>query len=95
MPKSAYMADADYWRASSYYALNNFKSTITVTNNLYRVYPKSPKAPEALLLKASAELSEGMIEEATKSLNTLIKRYPKSDSAKTAKERLEQIKKLG
>ena len=59
-PKSAYTADVDYWRASAYYALNNFKSTITVANNLYRVYPSSPKAPEALLLKASAELSEGM-----------------------------------
>ena len=94
-PKSAYMADVDYWRASSYYALNNFKSTITVTNNLYRVYPSSPKAPEALLLKASAELSDGAIDEAKKTLNTLIKRYPKSDSAKTAKSRLAQIEKLG
>ena len=87
--------DVDYWRASAYYALNNFKSTITVANNLYRVYPSSPKAPEALLLKASAELSEGMIEEAEQSLNTLIKRYPRSESAKTAKERLAQIKQLG
>lgn len=94
-PKSAYMADVDYWCASSYYALNNFKSTITVTNNLYRVYPSSPKAPEALLLKASAELSDGAIDEAKKTLNTLIKRYPKSDSAKTAKSRLAQIEKLG
>ena len=94
-PKSAYMADVDYWRASAYYALNNFKSTITVANNLYRVYPSSPKAPEALLLKASAELSEGLIEEAEQSLNTLIKRYPRSESAKTAKERLAQIKQLG
>ena len=56
-PKSAYMADVDYWRASSYYSLNDFKSTITVTNNLYRVYPRSAKAPEALLMKSSAELS--------------------------------------
>ena len=35
------------------------------------------------------------IDEAKKSLNTLIKRYPKSDSAKTAKSRLAQIEKLG
>lgn len=47
-PKSAYMADVDYWRASSYYALNNFKSTITVTNNLYRVYRAQPKASRKL-----------------------------------------------
>lgn len=94
-PKSAYMADVDYWRASCYYSLNDFKSTITVTNNLYRVYPSSPKAAEALLMKASAELSEGEIDEAKKSLNTLIKRYPKSDSSKTAKSRLAQIEKLG
>ena len=65
-----------------------------MTNNLYRVYPSSPKAAEALLMKASAELSEGEIDEAKKSLNTLIKRYPKSDSAKTAKSRLAQIEKL-
>ena len=89
------MGDVEYWRASSYYSLNDFKSTIAVTNNLYRVYPRSAKAPEALLMKSSAELSEGQIDEAKKTLNTLIKRYPKSDSVKTAKDRLAQIQKLG
>ena len=46
-------------------------------------------------MKSSAELSEGQIDEAKKTLNTLIKRYPKSDSVKTAKDRLAQIQKLG
>ena len=68
-PKSAYTADADYWRASSYYALEDYKSVIQITNNLYRTYPKSDKAPEALLMKSSSELSNGDVQAAKNSLN--------------------------
>ena len=68
---------------------------IQITNNLYRTYPKSDKAPEALLMKSSSELSNGDVQAAKNSLNQLLKRYPKSDEAKTAKDRLAQINKLG
>ena len=46
-------------------------------------------------MKSSSELSNGDVQAAKNSLNQLLKRYPKSDEAKTAKERLAQINKLG
>lgn len=90
-PESAYLANVDYWRASSYYALNDFKSASKIAANLVRLYPKSPKVADTYLLKASADLSEGNIEAAKTSLNQIIKRFPKSEQAKTARERLKQI----
>lgn len=90
-PNSAFLPNVDYWRASSYYALSDFKSTSKIAANMIRLYPKSPKVPEAYLLKASADLSDGNIEGAKTSLNQIVKRFPKSDQAKTAKERLKQI----
>ena len=94
-PKSAYLANVDYWIASSHYSLNDYKAAIAVTQSLMKKYTKSPKVPDALLLQASAYLSDGKIEQAKKSLQTLIKRFPKSEQAKTAKERLKAIQKLG
>ncbi len=90
-PSSAYLANVDYWRASSYYALNNFDATAKITANMIRMFPKSPKVADAYLLKASAELSDGKMDAAKASLNQIVKRFPKSDQAKTARERLKQI----
>ena len=53
-PQSVYLANVDYWIASSYYSLNDFKSTIKVTQALTKKYAKSPKVPDTLLLQASA-----------------------------------------
>ena len=39
-PQSAYLANVDYWIASSHYSLNDFKSTIKVTQALVKKYAK-------------------------------------------------------
>jgi TolA-binding protein len=46
-------------------------------------------------LQASAYLSEGEIAKAKSTLQSIVKRFPKSEQANTAKERLNAIKKLG
>lgn len=94
-PNSAYLANVDYWIASSHYSLNDYKSAIKVTQSLVKKYTKSPKVPDALLLQASAYLSEGEIAKAKKALQNITTRFPKSEQAKTAKERLNAIQKLG
>jgi TolA-binding protein len=66
-----------------------------VTQALVKKYAKSPKVPDAMLLQASAYLSEGEIAKAKSTLQSIVKRFPKSEQANTAKERLNAIKKLG
>ncbi|MES2165269.1 MAG: tol-pal system protein YbgF [Pseudomonadota bacterium] len=86
-PGSSYAANAQYYLGSSYYAQRDCKGAITAQLLVLKNYADSPKAPEAMLNIAScqAELKD---KAAKKTLQDLIKAYPDSAAAVTAKERL-------
>ena len=87
-PKSGYAASAQYLLGTSYYALREYQKAINAQMVVLNQYGKSARAPEAMLNIASCYMEKKDRKSAEKLLKKLIKLYPQSDAAKTAKERL-------
>lgn len=86
-PESGYAANAQYWLGNAYYAQRDCKSAIAAQQVVLKAYPDSPKAADAMLNIASCQ-TELKDKAAKKTLQDLIKTYPDSSAAETAKERL-------
>lgn len=91
-PKSALAASAQYWLGSAFYAQRDYRNAISAQSQVVKHHADSSQAPEALLNIASCymELKDKMT--AKKTLERLVARYPNSEAAKTAKERLAALK---
>jgi TolA-binding protein len=70
----------------------DFKNAISAQETLLSSYGSSPKAPDAMLNIASnyAELKD--LKNAKKTLQQLVKKYPDTSAAQTAKDRLAALK---
>lgn len=90
--ESPYRPDAMYWRASSLFATEQYKSTIDVQNQLIRTYPKHPRVPDAMVSVGSAQAALGNVKAASNTFNKVIRQYPDSEAAKTAKQSLQSIR---
>jgi len=86
-PGSSYAPNAQYWLGNSYFAQRDCKAAITAQLVVLKNYPDSPKAPDAMLNIASCQ-TELKDKAAKKTLQDLIKQYPDSTAAETAKQRL-------
>lgn len=86
-PASAYTPNAQYWLGNSLYAQRDCKAAINAQLLVLKNYPDSPKAPDAMLNIASCQ-TELKDKAAKKTLQDLIKQYPDSTAAVTAKQRL-------
>ncbi len=87
-PGSAYAANAQYWLGNAYYANRDCKAAIVAQQAVVKNYPDSPKAADAMLNIASCQTELKAVNNAKKTLNELIKAYPNTAAARTAKERL-------
>jgi tol-pal system protein YbgF len=86
-PGSSYAANAQYWLGNSYYAQRDCKAAIAAQLVVLKNYADSPKAPDAMLNIASCQ-TELKDKAAKKTLQDLIKQYPDTPAADTARERL-------
>lgn len=91
-PKSEYADNARYWIGESYYAEKDFASAILEFDKVVRDYPAGDKVPAALLKQGLAFLEIGEKEGGVATLQDVVKKYPKSEEAKKAKERLQKLK---
>ena len=87
-PVSRFIPSAHYWIGNAYYALRDFDSAINTQRNLIKTFPDSAKAPDALLNIASSQREMNKIAASRKTLEELVARYPISDAADKAKQRL-------
>ena len=86
--KSALAPSAQYWIGNAHFARRDYKAAIASQRQLLLAWPDSPKVPDALLNVASAQSELGDSAAARRTLEELISRYPQSDSALKAKQRL-------
>ncbi len=91
-PDSAYAANAQYWLGNAYYAQRDYKNAIAAQEVVATTYASSAKAPDALLNIATsyAELKDKV--KAKKTLQTLVSKFPDSQAAQSAKDRLAALK---
>jgi len=84
-PKSAYAADAGYWLSECYFAMRDYEQAIKGFQAMLDKYPRSKKAPSALLKQGYAFAELGMDTDAKVFFNNVIRKYPKSREAAEAK----------
>ena len=92
-PNTSLMPNAQYWLGESFYSVKNYGFAIKQFDRFLTEYLDNPKVPGAMLKKGYAYLEIGNVSQGRTVLNDLIKRFPGSPEAKSAKTRLSKLKK--
>ena len=69
-----------------------YKEAIKAFNNLLGKDPEHARAPDAMLSVANCQLEMKDVKSARKTFEELLKKYPQTESAAAAKERLSKLK---
>ena len=91
-PASGYGASARYWQGNALYGKRDYKEAINAFRAFLAKAPDSERASEAMLAIANSQAEMKDKTGARKTLDDLIKAYPKSEAAVAGKERLAALK---
>ena len=91
-PGSGYIDAARYWLGNAQYGKRDYKEAIATFRAFVAGAPAHPRAPEALLAVANCQIEMKDTKLARKTLDEVIKTYPKAEAAVAAKERLAALK---
>jgi tol-pal system protein YbgF len=91
-PASGYGASARYWQGNALYGKRDYREAIVAFRAFLARSPDSERASEALLAIANSQAEMKDKPGARKTLEELIKAYPKSEAAVAGKERLAALK---
>jgi tol-pal system protein YbgF len=87
-PKSTFQPSANFWAGSAYSQARDFESARDFYNKVISTWPDDALAPDALLGLSNCQQELGDKKAARATLEALVSKYPASDAAKTAKQRL-------
>ncbi|MBF0390179.1 MAG: tol-pal system protein YbgF [Desulfamplus sp.] len=90
-PTSENADNARFWIADSYYREKWYEKAILEYQRVIEEYPKGNKVASALLKQAYSFVNLGEKKNATLILNDLIKKYPQTQEAQSAKEKLKTL----
>jgi tol-pal system protein YbgF len=90
-PKSDLADNAQYWLGEAYYVSRDFPNAAGAFKAVGDQWPSSRKAPDALLKLGYSQFELKRTAEARATLNDVTKRFPDSDAARLASERLKQM----
>lgn len=90
-PSSQLAAEAKFYQGSSQYASKDYKGSIQNLQSMVQASPTDARAPDALLIVAASQIELNNMAGAKASLQKIIKDYPKSSAADTAKSRLKLL----
>jgi len=90
--KSGYAPSALFWLGNAQYANKSYKESMANFQQLLTLAPGHARAPEALLAISNVQIELKDIKGARKTLDDLIKTYPSSEAATTARERMARMR---
>ncbi|HSW08412.1 MAG TPA: tol-pal system protein YbgF [Aquabacterium sp.] len=91
-PTSGYLDSARFWLGNALYGKRDYKEAVTTFRALITNAPEHPRAPEAMLALANCQVEMKDIKAARRTLDDLLKTYPKSEAASAGRERLGSLK---
>ena len=91
-PASGYNESALFWLGNAQYGVRQYKEAITSFRTLVAGAPDHPKAPEALLAIANCQAELKDAKSARRTIDDLLRTYPKSEAAQAGRERLASLK---
>ena len=89
-PNGRLAPNAQYWIGMAYAAQRDYKNAIAAQQKVIAAWPEDAKAPDAMLNIATSQESLGDRRGAQKTLEGLLERYPASQAAASAKQRLQK-----
>ncbi|WP_454688868.1 tol-pal system protein YbgF [Achromobacter aloeverae] len=90
-PNSQLVPSAQFYLGSSRYAQKDFKGAIEQLNNMVQKSPDNARSPDALLVVAGSQIELNNRAGAKATLQRIVKDYPTSPAATTAKSRLQLL----
>ena len=87
-PQSGYTDSLRYWLGNAQYGMRAYKDALATFRQFLSAAPDHLRAPEAQLALANCQVELKDTKGARRSLEDLVKQYPKSEAAVAARERL-------
>lgn len=87
-PNGTYAPNARYWLGESYYVTQNYALALEQFKALYQRYPAHEKAAGALLKIGLSEYGLKQMDASRSTLAQVVQKYPGTDAARTADDRL-------
>jgi len=91
-PSSGYVDSARYWLGNAQYGQRQYKEAIATFRAFVTAAPDNPRTPEALLALANCQAELKDNKSAKRTLEELIKQYPKSEAAQAGRDRIVTLK---
>lgn len=89
-PNSDMAPSAQFWLGNAWYAQKECKKAIDAQLVVTTRWPDSARAPDAMIAIANCQRDWGNIQAAKRTLGTIVSKYPDSQAAAQAKQRLGQ-----
>ena len=90
-PNSRLQENAQYWLGESFYVTRDYDAAMSAFKTLVDHWPDSAKAPDALLKLGYSQYEKKRTAEARATLQQVQARYPGTDAARLAADRLDKI----
>ena len=90
-PQSQLLDNAQYWIGEAYYVTRDYELAAKAFRAVGERWPASRKAPDALLKLGYTQYQQKHLHEARATLSELTQRFPGTDAARLAAERLQKI----
>lgn len=90
-PAGAYAPNARYWLGESYYVTQNYRLALPQFQAIVEQHPQHDKAPGALLKVGLTQQGLKDFGAAERALREVTQRYPNTDAARTAVDRLRAL----
>ena len=90
-PQSGLAANAQYWLGEAHYVNREYQNAITAFQKVTTDWPDSRKAPDAMVKIGFTQSALGRNGDARVTLEEVVRRYPGSEAAQLATERLKRL----
>jgi tol-pal system protein YbgF len=90
-PSSSLADNAEYWLGKSYYVTHDYDDATAALKAVGERWPQSRKVPDAMLDLGLMQIEQKRPADARATLGQLVQRYPGTDAAKIANDRLQKL----
>lgn len=90
-PQSPLASNAQYWLGEAYYVTREYPSAIAAFQKVLTDWPDSRKAPDAQVKIGFTQAALGRTGDARVTLEEVVRRYPGTEAAQLATERLKRL----
>jgi tol-pal system protein YbgF len=91
-PQSPYLPLAQFWLGNSLYAQRDYKGSTYVLQSMIQQFPDHAKVPDAMIVIANNQFETGQKAAAKKTLEQVVAKFPGTEGAQAASNRLKTLK---